>query len=103
MALPGQVRPASFVIPRLQPEQREAHLRGLFSTPPDEEGRERVVEEAEQLKREVSDPDVPVDELARRVGNLAPRLAAVDPDRARALGEQVVSAAARAFSTTTRR
>jgi hypothetical protein len=83
-----------FVMPRLHPDQREAYLRGLFATPRDEEVQEAVAE-ATQLATDVRDQNLPIDELARRVGELAPRL---PPERARALGEQVVAAGARAFS-----
>jgi hypothetical protein len=86
-----------FVIPRLHSVQREAYLRGLFSTPRDEEARE-VLEEADQLASAAHGGDMAVEDFAKRVGDLAPRLAAVDPDQARALGEQVVSEGARAFS-----
>jgi hypothetical protein len=86
-----------FVLPRLHKDQREAYLRGLFATPRDEEVRE-IVAEANELEKDVQAKSIPVDELARRVGDLAPRLAAVDPDLARSLGEEVVSAGARAFS-----
>lgn len=86
-----------FVLPRLHPDQREAYLRGLFTTP-DDQGAGALVAEAERLEADVRDEAEPVDDLARRVGELAPRLAAVAPDRARSLGEQVVSAGARAFS-----
>lgn len=86
-----------FVIPRLTPEQRAAYLRGLFATPRDEETPE-LIAKAEQLKRDVQNRRAPVDELARRVGALAPQLAEVAPERARELGEQVVSAGARAFT-----
>jgi hypothetical protein len=86
-----------FVLPRLHPDQREAYLRGLFSIAREEEAA-AVVAEAARLESDVQDPAVPVDELARRVGDLAPRLAVVDPDRARVLGEEVVAAGARAFS-----
>ena len=92
-----------FVMPTLHPDQREAYLRGLFSTAKHQEG-EHLVAEAEKLAREVeqeregNEESTTVDELARRVGDLAPRLAAVAPDRARALGEQVVAAGAQSFS-----
>jgi hypothetical protein len=86
-----------FVIPRLHPDQREAYLRGLFATPQDEDTQE-VLEEADQLASDAQAGDMEVDDLARRVGELAPRLAAVSPDKARALGERVVTAGARAFS-----
>ena len=86
-----------FVIPRLHPSQREAYLRGLFATPRDEEARE-LVAEAEQLRRVARREELPAEEFARRAGELAPRLAAVAPREARALGEEVVSAGAKAFS-----
>ncbi len=85
-----------FVMPRLHPEQCEGYLRGLFATPR-KQAREVQIE-ADRLQSEVRERQVPVDELARRVGELAPRLAAVDPDRARALGEDVVAAGASQFS-----
>jgi hypothetical protein len=54
-----------------------------------------AVAEATQLATDVREERAPIDELARRVGELAPRL---PPESARALGEQVVAAGARAFS-----
>jgi hypothetical protein len=87
-----------FVMPRLHPQQREAYLRGLFSTPHDDKETHDIVTEAEQLQNAARQDALPVDELARRVADLAPRLAGVDPERARSLGEEVVSAGARAFS-----
>ncbi len=84
-----------FVMPRLQAEQRDVYLRGLFATPRAEDAQEVLIE-AERL--EADSRALSVDEFARRVGDLAPRLAAVQPDRARNLGERVVAAGARAFS-----
>jgi hypothetical protein len=86
-----------FVMPRLHAAQREAYLRGLFATPKEGEARE-IEAEADRLRWEVDEGRLPVDVLARRVGELAPRLAAVNPDRARALGEDVVAAGASQFS-----
>jgi KAP family P-loop domain len=86
-----------FVMPRLHPDQREAYLRGLFATT-GSEGKEELNLELAQLESDVEGEALPIDELARRVGHLAPRLAAIDPDKARALGEKVVEAGAHAFS-----
>jgi hypothetical protein len=86
-----------FVMPRLSSDQRKAFLTGLMWTPPPENA-ERLNAEADALSREISMERLDVDESARRVGELAPKLAAVAPERARALGEQVVSAGANAFS-----
>jgi hypothetical protein len=86
-----------FVMPRLQSDQREDYLRGLFSTLPSGDP-QAVLAEAARLEGQVDGLAMSVDELAEAVGDLAPRLAAVAPDRARALAEKVVTAGARAFS-----
>jgi hypothetical protein len=89
-----------FVMPRLHTEQREAYLRGLFATPRDVDVGD-VEAEARRLEGQLNSRKLAVDEVdhvAQQVGELAPRLAEVDPDRARALGEQVVTAGAQAFS-----
>jgi hypothetical protein len=86
-----------FVMPRLHVDQREVYLRGLFLTQPGGDS-QALLAEATRLEVEVEEEAMSVDELAERVADLAPRLVAVDPDRARALGEKVVTAGARAFS-----
>jgi hypothetical protein len=86
-----------FVMPRLDPDQREAYLRGLFTATSANQD-DSALAEAARLETAVRTKAAPVDDLARRVGELAPRLAAVAPDRAGALGEQVVAAGAEAFS-----
>jgi hypothetical protein len=84
-------------MPRLQPDQRKSYLSGLFDTPKDVDAG-AVVAEAEQLKADVKQGELPADVLAQRVGELAPRLAAVDAKSARDLGEQVVALGADKFS-----
>jgi hypothetical protein len=84
-----------FVMPRLHPTQREAYLRGLFASIDSHDAGEL---EAEAQRLEDQAGELTADELARRVGDLAPKLAVVAPDRARALGEAVVSAGASEFS-----
>jgi hypothetical protein len=86
-----------FVMPRLHPKQRETYLRGLFATRKPEEVSE-VLAQADELESQVKSNTLPVDELAERSGDVARKLAAFDPDRARELGEKVVAAAAEAFS-----
>ena len=86
-----------FVVPRLHRDQREAFLRGLFATPVDAAAA-ALVAEAKALETEVRGSKQPVDQLADRVAALAPRLAVVAPEQARTLGEELVSAGARAFS-----
>ena len=86
-----------FVMPRLHPDQREGYLRGLFAVPSREEVPE-LVAQANALASQASDGALPADEFAERVADLRPRLAAVEPEIARALGEQAVEQGARDFS-----
>jgi hypothetical protein len=86
-----------FVMPRLNPKQRETYLHGLFSSIEPLKGDELLVE-ADRLERDIDSRSLSIDELADRAGGLAPRLATVSPARARSLGEQVVEAGAQAFS-----
>jgi hypothetical protein len=90
-----------FVMPRLHPDQRKTYLRGLFATPSDAETNGVDANRVTRLESALQSGALRVDEVdqaAQEVGEIAPKLAAVDPDRARALGEQVVIAGAKAFS-----
>jgi KAP family P-loop domain/TIR domain len=86
-----------FVIPRLQVAQREGYMRGLFARAAGEQSAQPLVE-ADRLEAQVTDQALSVDQLAARAGELRQRLVAVDPDRARDLGEKVVEEGARRFS-----
>jgi KAP family P-loop domain len=85
-----------FVMPRLHARQREAYLRGLFKNVTAAQEHD-LVRAAAELTTELNENARPIEELARRAGELAGELATVAPDRARELGETVVAAGARAF------
>jgi len=87
-----------FVMPRLHPDQRRSYLEGLFATAKDSREAAELMAEGARLETAARTGDLSPDELAQQVGSLAPQLAAVDPEKARALGEEVVAAGAREFS-----
>lgn len=86
-----------FVLPRLNPKQRDVYLDDLFSVQREAEDPD-LEAEAAALEDAAAHGRLPIDELTSRAGAVTQQLAASNPDRARELGAAVIAAGADQFS-----
>lgn len=87
-----------FVMPRLSDRQRRAYLTSLLESPPEEGSAAEAMESANAIRAELNNGSLAPPEAAKRVGEIAPELAAANPQAWRELAEEAIAAGAHGFS-----